>query len=869
MNNFNMLLRCLFFVAIVPLLAVSCSKDLQDDVNDLKDRVTSLEQTTAKLQQAIDAGKLITAVNPIAATPTTPAGWEIVFSDSSKVPVYNGEKGDPGIQGPKGDTPYIWVNSAGNWATNMGSKPSDSDDPKYELKVGDKSVKAYGSSTRTINQDGFVAFEEYDAVSGVVKNTVVTTIPYNHKNYITAIVETDESVTMIIDGKSFTMAKAAVYPESITVIRDKDWVIKGGTVEFNIAVNSSTNKSYTKEAFELDYEKSYAVTRGVSPDFIKIKDVQPVANIKGQYTMTLEWAESATSFAKNAAIFVILNFTDVKGNPAKVMSATPVIMNEKYVSIKDENVLSVNDIYMFTDETFTDSVRLSNYHEGYVNTVGFVITPLNLEPKAVNDPFTRYTSDGDKYKFTVVPIPGSNSTVWPAGVYTRVVDVKASVTDHGRAAVPVTPARPDLGIAEIPGIPAIDPVTINKDFTVTVYKVPADGVIYRHDFNEYWIPNKTVDYKPSVNLGAQFATNGYAISGWNFDIKSQTLKKDGTVVAMANNVAADESKFTAANNYAVSYKLLPTINAGTYDVELIVTATPKVQRPTGLSQSREFKVIMTFKVVPPSFTININNPLHSIIPALSDTYNTYKLSNVMVSYILDVESTKNISKPTDLTPNTTPLGYEFDLTDPRHGAQGVRFNPYPSVTAPVASDWGSLMFIKKPITIFVKLDTGQEIPVQVMCQASVPELHATGKIFVQYNRLNLHHVDALNVKFAGNYNAMLAMGIDISAANNFTPQSSAHITLDPTMIKTPGGIVYSEVGTVQCEGGTLPSGLSGKKILSINATTGMVKSIDGMTWENPEAVLYQTFRVTYTDIWGNSASKDVNVYVKSNGVPAI
>ena len=80
-------------------------------------------------------------------------------------------------------------------------------------------------------------------------------------------------------------------------------------------------------------------------------------------------------------------------------------------------------------------------------------------------------------------------------------------------------------------------------------------------------------------------------------------------------------------------------------------------------------------------------------------------------------------------------------------------------------------------------------------------------------------------------------------------------------------IVYSEVGTVECQGGTLPSGLAGKKILSIDAATGLVKSIDGMTWENPDAVLYQTFRVTYTDIWGNSAAKDVNVYVKSNSVP--
>lgn len=869
MNKLNTLFKCLLLV--VTLFTISCNKDLQDDVNDLKDRVTTLEESVDKLQQAIESGKLIKSITPIAATATTPSGWEITLSDNNKFPIYNGQKGDMGETGPigpQGLTPYVWVNSAGNWATNMGSKPADSDNASYELKVNGASVKAYGTSVRTKNIDGFIGFEEYDAVSGEIKNTVKTTIPFDHKNYITLITETDESVTMTIDGKDYTLAKAELYPMSITVIRDKDWVIKGGNVAFNIAVNPSTSKVYTKEDFELDFEKDYAATRGINPDFIQIKEVTPAA-IKGQYVMTLEWAESNTTFAKNAAIFVVLNFKDIKGNPAQVISATPVIMNEKYVSIANENVLSVNDIYMFTDETYTDSVRLSNYHEGYVNTVDFAITPnaADAPHKAVNDPFTRYNSTGDKYKFTVVPIPGSNATVWPDGLYSRIADIVASVTDYGRALVPAVPANPYLGLPGVPEIPAILAKTIEKPFKVHVYKVPADGVIYRHDFDDYWVPNKTVDYSPTVALGAEFAKNGYVLNDWDFAIKSQTLKKDGAEIAMTDNITADATKFNVANNFTTSYKLLPTIHAGVYTVEFVVTATPKTPRPNGLSQqAREFKVIMTFEVVNPTFTILAQNPpAHLIFPANSDTHRTYKIADVGISTLFNVESTKNISKATDLVSQLNPVGYDFDLTDPRHGAQGVRFNPYPAVTAPAISDWALALFIKKPITVIVKLDTGQQIPVHIMCSDGIE--HGFNTVYVQYDRLNLEHVEAKSVQFKGNYNSMLFTGINITENENFTPHAIDHTTLDPTMIKNPNGIVFSEIGTVQCQGGTLPNGLEGKKILTVNPATGLVKSIDGVTWENPDAVLYQDFRVTYTDIWGNSAFKDVSVFVKSNSLP--
>lgn len=869
-------------VATLTLTLSSCNNDLEDDVNNLKDRVTTLEESVDLLQKAIEGGKLIKDVSPVAATSTTPGGWKITFTDDSSITINNGSDGNDGATGPQGPsgpqgptgpegpqgiqglTPYIWVNSIGNWASNLGSKPADSDNPTYEIKANGQSVKANGVSVRVVNKEGYVAFEEYDAITGTVINTVTTNFPFNGGMIITAIVDTPESVTFTIDGKDYQLAKAAVYPASITVIRDKDYVIKGGTVEFNIAVNPATSKLYEKKDFELDFEKNYTRAYGVDPDFITIKDVKPFENIKGQYTMTLEWKAAANGFVKDAAIFIVLNYTDVKGAISQIVSATPIIMNEKYVSITQDNVLKVKNIVMFTDETVTDSVRLHNYHEGYVNTVEYAYAPYpNGDPIAIN-PLTRYLNDGDKYKFTVVPFPGDNTTVWPDGVFSRHTDVTVTVTDHGRDAVPEVKAKPEIGQPAIPMIPEIKPNPITEQFCVTVYKVPADGVIFAHDFQDRWLPNTAVDYTLTQTLNDEFNASGYDAADWNFVIKSQELKLNGTATTMDQKIAVDISKFDADNNFAVSYKLLPTIDAGKYEILLTFTATYNTTRPAGMMQTREFKVKLAFNVVAPKFQIHYNGE-HALIGANQNTYNTYDLTDVAIDFLFDVKSNKNISKATDVTPNELPLAYDYDLSTPEQGSQGIRFNPYPVVKAPVVADWGISMFLKKPITAHVKLATGQSIPVSILCKENPNVQHSISVLYVQYNRLNLDHVTAVTEQFAGNYSEMVNTGIDISENNNFTPEAVDNTELHPTMIQQ---IVYSAQGNVKCDTG-LPIGLEGRKIMQIDAKTGMVTSVTGVSWENPDAVLYQDFRVTYTDIWGNSAYKDVRVFVKSNGVPTL
>lgn len=839
--------------------STSCNKDLKNDINDLKDRVTTLEESVDLLDKAMASGKLIAEVSPVASTQTGQGGWLITLSDKSTIPIKTGSA-----------VPYIWINSTGNWASYLGLKPADQNNPLWEIKLNGQSVKAKGGSVRVINKNRFIALEENDAMTETTQ-TVVTVFPFDEKAVISAFVETGEAIQFNIGGKEYKMAKVPVYPASITVIRDKDYVIKGGTVDFEIAVNPTNSKVYEKENFELSFEKNYTKAYGVAPDFIKIKDVKPSTKIKGQYTMTLEWAESETEFAKNAAIFIVLNCKDIDGNITQIISSTPVIMNEKYVSIKAENVLDMKDVVMFTDETYTDFTQLANYHKGYVNKVEYALAANPVSDPVALNPLTRYVNPyGDKYKFTIVPFAGDVTTVWPNGVIKRVTNITVSVTDYGRKAVDEIPAKPEIAQPLVPGIPAIPPTTINKDFGVTVYKVPADGIILRKNFQDRWLPNKTVDYTLTQALTTAFEDNGYKIADWDFTIKAQDLQlynaKDDlwSSKPMEGRVTPDITTFSQDKNFSVSYKLLPTIDAGKYQVQLTIAAASKKVRPEGMKQLREFKIQLLVNVVAPKYQILYNGE-HNLVGDNSDTYVTTTLKDVRIDFLFDVESNKNISKETDVTPNAAPLAYDYDLTDPRHGAQGIRFSPYPAVKAPLVTEWGTNMSIKKAITANVKLATGQSIPVNIICKSDHAALHSNSVLYVEYTRLYLVSVDAVKENFAGNYNAMITNGINIATGSNFTPISVDGKALDPTTIST---VVFSAQGNVQSTG-TLPNGLTGKQIMTINANTGMVTSIDGLTWENPDAVLFQVFRVTYTDIWGNTAHKDVKVNVKSNSVPSL
>lgn len=98
---FNLCLVGTLFVGLAGS-AVSC-KDYDDDIALLNDKVEALEATVNKLQSAIEAGAVITAVDP------TADGIKVTLSNGKFYDITNGkdgakgDKGDQGIQGVQGE----------------------------------------------------------------------------------------------------------------------------------------------------------------------------------------------------------------------------------------------------------------------------------------------------------------------------------------------------------------------------------------------------------------------------------------------------------------------------------------------------------------------------------------------------------------------------------------------------------------------------------------------------------------------------------------------------------------------------------------------------------------------------------------------
>ena len=131
----------LFALAGMIALGVSSCKKYDDDIDQLRQEIAD---TKAALESALKAGKLITAVNAVA------GGWDIVFSDNSKITVKNGEAGNNGF------TPVIGIDKEGYWTvvTSEGGTPARIKDASQNEVKAVASVPTPNTETGTWWIDG-------------------------------------------------------------------------------------------------------------------------------------------------------------------------------------------------------------------------------------------------------------------------------------------------------------------------------------------------------------------------------------------------------------------------------------------------------------------------------------------------------------------------------------------------------------------------------------------------------------------------------------------------------------------------------------------------------------------------------------------
>lgn len=335
--------RAILSVAMAGAVMLSgCTKDIKDDVDDLKKNVAELQQTVTdlasadkKLEESFKASKSIKEIKPVSGTP---AGNEIFFTDGTSIKVMNGTKGDSGAQGGQGEqgvagaTPSFRVN-AGFWQVSTvkdvwkdvlddkGQKVPATGPAGPTGPVGPEGPEGpqgpdgpegpEGPAGEQGNSVDFVANNTtgvYDIVvtkkDGTVVSTTPTSIPCDKSKIISSITELDGVITiMMANDNSYSFLKEQVNPTSIVILNPLVEINQVATkaeakdkVRFrvnpsNAVVANSIGTNWFLD--EINYES--ANTRGfqvTAPKFLELVAITPVEGFEGEYTATI-WCKTA------------------------------------------------------------------------------------------------------------------------------------------------------------------------------------------------------------------------------------------------------------------------------------------------------------------------------------------------------------------------------------------------------------------------------------------------------------------------------------------------------------------------------------------------------------------------------------------------
>ncbi|MDE6300567.1 MAG: CotH kinase family protein [Muribaculaceae bacterium] len=325
----------------LPLMAVCCTNldEINNRLDALETRVDRVEEAIASLRAAYDAGKIVTAVTPLA------DGWTIVFSDGSSINVYNGKDGQDGADGKDGQNgtdgkdgqdgadgkdgltppvPLLQVTPDGFWTVSYDNgityepllgadgepvraigrdgqdgiqgfpgEPGWPGEPGADGKDGEDGKDGRdgndGLCVRVVEREGKYVFELYDpADPAAVIETVTTPLPSDPSAVIIGISKNPvngEVTITLADGSVFTFGTFTVAPTSIVLLGAGSRGLRFQTVSpevtFDFRVNPSNanlNLSVGSEGCQasLDLVGSYASRAIIEPENFALKSIAPV-----------------------------------------------------------------------------------------------------------------------------------------------------------------------------------------------------------------------------------------------------------------------------------------------------------------------------------------------------------------------------------------------------------------------------------------------------------------------------------------------------------------------------------------------------------------------------------------------------------------
>ena len=210
---------------------VSC-KDYDDDIDNINKELTDIKATIASLDAAIKAGKSISSYTAVA------NGYELTFTDGSKITISNGkdgaqgEQGLQGIQGPAGPAgssivPKFKVDADSYWMVSV----DEGGTYEYVLNEAGEKIKATGANASAddiadavgnlifVDEDGYINIGDYK--TSFKYNANIPSMIYNEKDQTMKVTVDGKEYTLLMEGSAFNGLQTIVYrKQSVDDFRD-------------------------------------------------------------------------------------------------------------------------------------------------------------------------------------------------------------------------------------------------------------------------------------------------------------------------------------------------------------------------------------------------------------------------------------------------------------------------------------------------------------------------------------------------------------------------------------------------------------------------------------------------------------------------
>ena len=184
---------------------VSC-KDYDDDIDRIDKELSGVKETIASLDAAIKAGKFVQSCNEVT------GGYELVFTDGSKVTIKNGTNG---TNGEAGATVIPEFRVEGNYwqvSTDKGATWVDVKDTEgNKVPARGQDGEAAGSNVSWVTVDGVEYIKIGDKVTDLKQNNEFPNIAVDAESKTVIVTIDGQNYTLLQEGSAFKGLQTVVY----------------------------------------------------------------------------------------------------------------------------------------------------------------------------------------------------------------------------------------------------------------------------------------------------------------------------------------------------------------------------------------------------------------------------------------------------------------------------------------------------------------------------------------------------------------------------------------------------------------------------------------------------------------------------------